>query len=208
MEFQSISSPSHEGAWERLVRSVKTALCVVLKGHSPKEEVLLTVLSEIEHCVNSRPLTHVSIDFSDQEALTPNHFLIGSSSGVVKFNKYHSQAKCTRKQWLTAQNFSDAVWKRWLREYLPTLISRNKWQKPEAPLKIGDIVLISDINSPRNQWKKGVITKVYPAADGQVRIADVKTMNGILKRPARRLIKFAEAQQSDLCLGGENVTNC
>lgn len=184
------------GAWERLIRSVKTALTTVLKEQAPREEVLLTVLVEIEHSVNSRPLTDVSVDPRDKEAITPNHFLIGRSSGEVRFERHNSPGLCTRKQWLLAQRFADAVWNRWLREYLPTLTPRSKWLKGSEPLQIGDMVLILDDKADRNCWKRGVIDRVYTASDGQVRIADVKTVNGILKRPCRKLIKFLSVQDS------------
>lgn len=172
--FNPTAAPHMGGAWERLVRSVKTALTLVLKDHSPKEEVLMTALTEIEHSINSRPLTHVSVDLGDPEALTPNNFLIGYSSGEIRFEKYDNK-KCLRKRWLQVQSFADAGWRRWLREYLPTLISRAKWQKDESPLKVGDLVLILDSNSERNQWKKGVITRAHAASDGQVRVVEVKT---------------------------------
>ena len=62
------------------MRSVKVTLRSQLKDSAPKEEVLHTFLCEAEAMVNSRPLTHVSIDADDEEALTPFHFLIGTSS--------------------------------------------------------------------------------------------------------------------------------
>lgn len=63
------------GSWERLIRSAKDALRVVLKQRSPKEEILATLLTEVENIVNSRPLTHALVRHHDPEALTPNHFL-------------------------------------------------------------------------------------------------------------------------------------
>ena len=96
------------GAWERLTRSVKTALSVVFKENVPKEEVLLTFLCEIEHAVYSHPLTHISVDPRDQEALTPNNFLLGSSSGQIRLSKCDAQIKCTNKQWQLAQHFAGA----------------------------------------------------------------------------------------------------
>ena len=67
--------------------SVKMALSVVFKEYVTKEEVLLTFLCEIEHAVNSRPLTHVSVDPRNQETFTPNHFLLGASSGQIRLSK-------------------------------------------------------------------------------------------------------------------------
>lgn len=107
------------GAWESLIKSVKNASYATLKEHAPKEETFTTVLAQVEHSVNSRPLTHVSLDPRDKEALTPNHFLIGTSSGNIRLGHYDAQILCTRKQWQLAQHFADAFWRRWLREYLP-----------------------------------------------------------------------------------------
>ena len=179
------------GAWQRLVRSIKTALYFVMKGQTLKEETLSTVLIEIEHCVNSRPLTHVSCDYRDEEALTPNHFLLGSSSGEVRIGKCDASMLCTRKNYVIAQYYADHFWRRWLREYFPTLVPRKKWHVNEIPLKINDMVLILDDNLPRNQWRKGVIIRVMLGSDGQVCVAEVHTAHGNFLRPVRKLIKFA-----------------
>ena len=68
------------GIWERLVKSAKKALKITLNGQLVNDETLLTLMAEIESLLNSRPLTHVSIDPQDLEAITPNHFLIGRNS--------------------------------------------------------------------------------------------------------------------------------
>ncbi|XP_048483902.1 uncharacterized protein LOC125490011 [Plutella xylostella] len=48
-KFIPPGAPHMGGAWERLVRSVKTALAATLNERSPKEEVLHTLLLEVEH---------------------------------------------------------------------------------------------------------------------------------------------------------------
>ena len=190
------ASPHMGGAWERMIRSVKNALSVILRKHTPKEEVLLTIMAEVEHTVNSRPLTHVSLDTRDQEALTPNHFLIGSSSNEIRFGRCDAQALCSRKQWKQSQYFADCFWQRWMREYLPSLIPRQKWHESDTPVKEGDIVLILDESTERNQWRKGVVTRVFPGKDKEVRVAELRTVNGNLIRPTRKLVRFAEVQNS------------
>ncbi|XP_076660490.1 uncharacterized protein LOC143363843 [Halictus rubicundus] len=193
--FNPPDAPHMGGAWERLVRSVKVALQVVLREQAPTEEVLYTMLTEVEHSVNSRPLTQVPVDARDDEALTPNHFLIGSSSGNIKLGRYDAQSKCLRKQWRTAQSFADAFWKRWLREYLPSIIARPKWSERADPLKRGDLVLIVDLQAPRNNWKRGTIIEVYPGSDGEVRIAKVRTSLGDFTRPARKLVRLLKNEE-------------
>jgi hypothetical protein len=90
------SAPHTGGAWERMVRSIKQTFYVILHGQNIKDEVLLTLLTEAEGIINSRLLTHVSVDPDDPKALTPNHFLLGSSSGWVK--EYPPTLTC-RKKW-------------------------------------------------------------------------------------------------------------
>ena len=142
--FNPPEAPFMGGCWERLIRCVKVALYTVLNEQAPREEVLLTLLAEVEHSVNSRPLTHVSLDVRDEEALTPNHFLIGSSSGEVNLGHYDPKNVCLKKQWRIAQKFADAFWKRWLKEFLPSLLPRSKWTQGGEPIAVNDIVLIMD----------------------------------------------------------------
>ena len=40
----------------------------------------------------------MSLDLRDNEALTPNHFLIRTSSGNVELGKYDVRDTCLRKQ--------------------------------------------------------------------------------------------------------------
>lgn len=109
------------GAWERLVRSVKTALAATLHERAPKEEVLATILTETEHTINSRPLTHVSTNADDDEALTPNHFLMGGPSTVPQPGAFNDDDLAGRKDWRTSQRLADIFWARWVREYLPSV---------------------------------------------------------------------------------------
>lgn len=167
------------GAWERMIRIVKETLNVVLKDRAPSEETLQTLLAEIEHSVNSRPLTHVSVDPRDKEALTPNHFLIGTSSGLINLAQYNVHSLCPGKQWRAAQYYADMFWERWIKGYVPTLIPRKKWFNTDYSLKIGDLVLIVDNQAPRNTWKKGVIVKTFPGKDDEIRVVEVRTAHGL-----------------------------
>ena len=63
------------GVWERLVKSVKRSLKVILGKDLINEEVLQTVFTEAERIANSRPLTRNSSSPNDDEPLTPSHFL-------------------------------------------------------------------------------------------------------------------------------------
>ena len=90
------------GAWERLVSSVKRTLKVVLGNQIVSDEVLYSALCEVEHVINSRPLTHVSSDPADLRALTPNHFLLGDDCPHLPPGVF-SEDLNTRKRWRHAQ---------------------------------------------------------------------------------------------------------
>ncbi|XP_055909040.1 uncharacterized protein LOC129943877 [Eupeodes corollae] len=185
--FNPISSPHMEGCWERLVRSIKTVLYKIMPMRNPTDELLRSMMLEVENIVNSRPLTYIPIDSENEEALTPNHFLLGSSNGMKPLVVFGDDVKVVRKNWQTSQQYADHFWKRWVSEYLPTITRRSKWFAPVDPIKEGDIVLIVDQNSPRNCWLKGRVIQTKVAKDGQVRSATVFTRSGIYIRPSVKL---------------------
>ncbi|CAL8128513.1 unnamed protein product [Orchesella dallaii] len=188
------SSPHFGGAWERMVRSVKTTMKAILKEQSPKEEVLRTVLSQAMDIVNSRPLCYVPNDANDLEVLTPNCFLIGTTSGAPILGEFDDGDFSLRKQWRISQRFADQFWKRWVREYLPTLTRITKWKIPQESIAIGNIVVIADENQPRNQWLKGRVTAIFPGQDGKVRVAEVWTKNGTFRRSVAKLCVLDSGQ--------------
>lgn len=188
------AAPFMGGAWERLVRSVKTALQTVMTNRSPTEEVLHTLLAEVEYTVNSRPLTHVSIDPTDPEAITPNHFLLGGSGRVPTVTNIEESDLYGRTHWRASQRLADLFWARWLREYLPELQHRREPHGRGPPLQIGDIVLVADNTLPRNTWPRGRVTATYPGQDGVVRSADILTKAGVMRRPTKKLVILVAAE--------------
>ena len=74
------------GAVERLIRSVKQSLTVVLHGQVLTQETLTTSLAVVEATLNNLPLTIPSDDPQDLTAITPNSFLIQRSSSTSFFS--------------------------------------------------------------------------------------------------------------------------
>lgn len=183
-------SPHMGGSWERMVGVVKCSLKEVLREHHPKEELLKTVLCEAEALVNSRPLTHLSTDPNDFECLTPNHFLIGTA-GVDQIPGNFGKAElCNRKQWKQAQALVEAFWNKWIKGYLPKLAQRSKWFSKANPLQVGEMVIIKDDEQKRGYYPIGIIVKVFPGEDGQVRAVEVKTARGVFVRPAVKVFSI------------------
>ncbi|KAL1447844.1 hypothetical protein WDU94_002711 [Cyamophila willieti] len=74
-------------------------------------------------------------------------------------------------------------WRRWSQEYLHNLQVRTKWNTPQNPVHVGQVVIIKDDLTPPLMWHLGLITEIYPGADGIVRVVGVKTKTGLYKRP-------------------------
>ncbi|XP_070073215.1 uncharacterized protein [Drosophila takahashii] len=188
--FNPPGAPHMGGAWERLVRSTKSILSEILPAEGVREEVFRAAFADVDHTLNCRPLTYAPLDDADAEALTPNHFLVGNSSGLRERGSLIQAGDRLAKSYRIASQLADRFWKKWLREYLPTLTRRTKWfQPPPLPLAIGDLVIIVDENAKRNTWLRGRIVDVHQGADGQARSAVVRTVDGLVTRPSVKLAK-------------------
>ena len=107
--FNPPSAPHQGGIWERLVRSFKHVLYTILGTRRLTDKVLHTTFCLVENALNSRPLTPVSTDPCNLNALTPIHFLLGEHSdripSVVGNNEFDH-----RKRYARAQSYANAIW--------------------------------------------------------------------------------------------------
>ena len=185
-KFNPPSAPHHGGVWERVVRSFKHVFYAVLGNRRLTDEILSTTFGLVEQCLNARPITAASTDATDLDALTPNHFLLGTPSFTLPT---HFQAEIDhRKRYVRAQAYSDAIWNRWLKEYVPTLNFRSKWMTTSnRELKTGDLVWIVEPTTPRGHYPLARVVKLNYGADSVARSAEVKTSSGNLPRPIVKL---------------------
>ena len=163
-------------------------------------EELLTVLTEIERVVNSRPISYI---YNDEitETLTSSHLLIGrnilsevnnTDLTCDEFN-LNKEACATRLTYL--QNLLSHYWKRFekdLCELRKHQLNNKRNYNLNQSLKLNDMVLIKDNELlPRNQWRKGVVHELVIGSDNQVRGAVLRVMsNGranYIKRDVKRL---------------------
>ncbi|GFV15973.1 integrase catalytic domain-containing protein [Trichonephila clavipes] len=149
-------------------------------------EELSTLSSQIEACLNSRPLCVLSSSPDDPCVLTPGHFLIGKALTAIPQPTVPDDLRhCDR--WRLLTRMTQHFWKRWSSEYLTLLQSRSKWRIVQKNLDIGDLVLNKHDNSPPLQWKLGKVTETFPGKDGKVRLVKVKTQTSELVRPIAKL---------------------
>ena len=79
----------------------------------------------------------------------------------------------------------------WKKEYIFALRERDKKSVPlnstgDIIPKEGDVVCIMD-DSFNTQWKLGRILRLVKGSDGEFRVAELKTSNGITTRPLSKL---------------------
>ncbi|XP_045120472.1 uncharacterized protein LOC123509915 [Portunus trituberculatus] len=131
------------GVWEHQIRTVRKVLQAVVGSQTLDDERLHTLFCAVEEIVNGRPITLVSDDPNDLIALTPLQLLrMGADFLPVGNDLTVADTYCRR--WKHAQYIADQFWKRWLKEYLPTLRQRRGPLRTQGDWHPGDIVLITD----------------------------------------------------------------
>ena len=193
-KFNPPFSPWMGGAWEALVKTVKRALRKITRERLFTEDALTTFLCEVESIVNQRPLTPNSDSIDDFEAVTPYHFLLGSQSFNPSPGDFNDSQINLRTKWKAVQAATNMFWRRWTKEYLPTLVSRKKWTSKSRNLQVGDLVMLSVDHTPRSHWPLGRIVELYPGKDDIVRSVKVKTPYSEFMRPSRQ-VYLLEVQQ-------------
>nr|XP_055047823.1 uncharacterized protein LOC129433267 [Misgurnus anguillicaudatus] len=191
-QFNPPHAPHFGGVWEREIRSIKFCLRVILKDQVVSEEVLSTVLVEVEGMLNSKPLGYVSSEISDTDPVTPNLLLMGRRDASLPQVVYGPRDLLSKRQWRHSQVIADQFWKQFIQNYLPTLQHRPKWRQSTPNLAVGEVVMVMDSQLPRAHWPVGKITKVFPSSDGTVRVAEVTIGDRIYSRPVSKLIVLPE----------------
>ncbi len=191
-KFNPPHAPHFGGTWEREIRSIKTALETTLGAQTVSEEVLRTVMIEIEGILNSKPLGYVSSDIADPDPVTPNLLLMGWHDASLPLVTYPDSELHSRRQWRHRQILSDHFWAHFLRNYLPSLQSRQKWRTDNPNLQPNTVILILDPQLPRSQWSVGKVISLHPSKDGRCMVADVQVKDRTYTRPVAHLIPLPD----------------
>lgn len=178
------AAPHFGGLWEAAVKSTKFHLKRVIGDTILTYEELLTVLKEIEAILNSRPLCRT--DDSD-DPLTPAHFIIGHPLTLIPEPSLLNRTLNSLSRWQMLQNLVQQFWRRWHDEYLTTLNQLNKVVKPVNQLKINDVVILKEDNTPPARWPLARILELHPGRDSLVRVVTVKTGTSTFKRPITKI---------------------
>ena len=193
--FNRPAGSHHGGVWERCIRTVRKVLRTVLKEQRLDDEGLATLMCEAESIVNGRPITKLSDDPRDAEPLTPNHLLLLRAGPTAPPGMFSKQDIYGRARWRQVQYLANLFWKRWIREYLPSLQQRQKWNRPQRNVAVDDIVLVLDNNKPRNSWPLARVLEVHTSRnDGLVRSMKLRTSTGEFVRPVNKIVMLESTE--------------
>ncbi|XP_011858078.1 PREDICTED: uncharacterized protein LOC105555663 [Vollenhovia emeryi] len=180
-------APHFGGLWEAAVKIMKRHLYTITQGRILTFEEYYTLITSIEAMLNSRPLTPLTNDPSDLNVLTPAHFLIGDPLMQPVQVNYLDTPNNRLSHWQQLQRVRQLMWRRWQQEYLQELQKRGKWTTPGVNIERNTLVLLMEDNTPPLRWPMGRVVETHPGADGQIRVATVKTQTGCFKRSVRKM---------------------
>lgn len=188
--FNPPAAPWFGGLWERNIGSVKHHFKRTIGDRTLSYEEMTTVLSQIEACLNSRPLCPINENSDDINPLTPGHFLIGSAITAPITPALVEIKENRLSRWQLCERLKQDFWRNWSNEYIANLQRRTKWQDIENNLKIGDLVLMKDEINPPLRWPLARITNVFNGKDGLTRVVEVTTGTKKYKRAIGKLSKL------------------
>lgn len=180
-------SPNLGRIWEADVKSTKHHLKRILGNSTVTFEELYTILTQVEAILNSRPITILSSNPNDIQALTPAHLLIGRSYVSIADTDVRdvSTKRLTRYQHL--QQLSQQFWAHWSTEYITQLQGRSKWKKQSTNIQINTIVLVKDENLPPCLWLLGRVVTLHSGKEKVVRVLSVQCASKVIKRSVTKV---------------------
>ena len=131
-------SPHFEGLWEAAIKSMKKHL----KHAVGSVKLTFEELTQVEACLNSRPLVSLPPDDDGIGALTPRHFLIGRPLEALPDPSFSYRSLTLLRRWHLCQALVHLFWQHWSTEYLTSLKRYTKWHHPSRSFRIGDIVVL------------------------------------------------------------------
>ena len=194
--FNPSAGSHHGGVWERCIRTTHKVMKVLLQDQPLDNEGLHTLLCKVESIINGRPITKVSDDPRDPEALTPSHLLLLRSGPRLPPGAFVKDGSFSRHRWRHVQYLAEVFWRHWMHEYLPALQARQKWNKARRNFSVNDVVLVVDESTPRGSWPLGRVLEVRESRDnGLVRSLKAKMRTSVLTRPIDKVVLLEAADQ-------------
>lgn len=189
---KSADAPWQNGCSEALIRLVKRALAIAIGDSKLTFGELQTVLFETANLLNNRPIgMKPGVDIEMGSYLCPNDLLLGRNNNGVPAGKMLEQSS-EKSRLVFIDRIVSSFWKKWQRDYFPTLIVRQKWHVDRRNVCPDDIVLLQDTDGFRGHWRLAQVKSVKQSRDGKVRDVVVRYK---IKRPG-----ITYKGQDDVCV--------
>ena len=169
---------------------MKLSLKKILGRTSVTFAELQTLLCRVKAILNDRPLTYVSEseDIEELQPLTPQHFLLGRrSSQIIQSERNVPVTNLSlNNRHKYRERLLKSFWEKWKKEYLPTLLCRDR-RKPAKVPKVGDVVLVEFDERKRQDWPLAKVEQIMLSADGKIRSVNIRMNGKSFKRPIQKL---------------------
>ena len=134
MLFGNLTHPQvPDSYWQSVVKATKKCFKFITKGRP--EDALMTFLGKVKNTLNSLPLPLLD-DLDNLCILTPNHFLLAKQPLYFNPTSIKGEHINSRRRWKAGQASSKRyrsviknVLETFIKEYLPILQTRKKWNK-------------------------------------------------------------------------------
>ncbi|XP_017478443.1 PREDICTED: uncharacterized protein LOC108368166 [Rhagoletis zephyria] len=110
--FHHSAAPHMGGYWETGIKRIKYHLKRALGETLLSFEEFSTVLTEVEACVNSRPICENPKSAGDLKALTPGHFIIGEPSKSLPAPEGKGFCGNLHQRWQVISAIRQHFWRR------------------------------------------------------------------------------------------------
>ncbi|XP_068209204.1 uncharacterized protein [Palaemon carinicauda] len=165
----SADAPWQNGVSESLIKSVKRSLTIAIGDNILTFSKLQTGLYEIANLLNERPIgIKPGCDPELGRYLCPNDLLLGRAQNAVlkgEFERFPSHESRLKFH----EGITDTFWRKWMRDFFPTMLIRQKWHVEKRNLQVGDLVLFQDSNVARGNWKLAEVLLADKGKDEKVR---------------------------------------
>ncbi|XP_053685671.1 uncharacterized protein LOC128735203 [Sabethes cyaneus] len=189
-------APHFGGLWEAAVKTAKRHLFRQLGASRLSFEDMSTILAQIEAQMNSRPLLPLSEDPNDLLALTPGHFLVGTSMNALPDPDVSHVPINRLDHYHKLQMYTQKFWEHWKREYLQELQRDTKHRSLPEKIQPGQMVIVVDELQAPIRWPLARIVDVHPGKDNITRVVSLRTSKGIIMRPTTKICLLPYAASS------------
>ena len=127
-----------------------------------------------------------------------SHSLFDLSDPNLPPGLFSSEDCYSRRRWAQIQFLANQYWRRWMNEFVPNLLQRQKWFQERKTFCVNDVVLLVEDTQQRSKWVMGRILETNPDKRGFVRTVLVKTPTNVVKRPIAKLCPVVTNESSSV----------